>query len=62
MNDLERVLLECRYILSLNKNYQDLSLIFKKDINIIYDDLMNKLPKFDTILYKRVNYVLNKDK
>ena len=60
--DFERILLECRYILSLNKNYHDLSLIFNTDINTIYDDLKVKLPKIDSILYKRVNYVLNRKK
>ena len=60
--DFERILLECRYILSLNKNYHDLSLIFNTDINTIYDDLKVKLPKIDSILYKRVNCVLNRKK
>ena len=59
MNDFERILLECRYVLSLNKNYQDLALIFNININTVYDDLNYKLPKLDRILYKRVNRVLN---
>ena len=59
MTEFERILLECRYLLSLNKNYQDLSMIFHVSKNIIYDDLNNKLPKLDTILYNRVKYVLN---
>ena len=62
MSDFERILLECRYLLSLNKDYNELSLIFHTDVKTIYDDLLVKLPKFDTILYKRVNGVLNKRK
>ena len=60
MNDVERILLECRYILSLNKNYHDLATIFQISIDEVYHDINNKLPRLDTILYKRVNYVLNK--
>ena len=59
MGDLDRILMECRYLLSLNKSYYDLSIIFNTDINTVYDDLNNKLPKFDSILYKRVSSVLN---
>lgn len=60
MNEFERILLECRYILSLNKTYYDLAAIFQISVDEVYHDLNNKLPKLDTILYKRVNYVLNK--
>ena len=59
MSDIERILLECRYILSLNKNCLDLALIFNTSIENIYDDLSSKLPRLDTVLYKRVNNVLN---
>ena len=62
MTDFERILLECRYLLSLNKSYYDLSLIFHTDVNDIYNDLMVKLPKLDIILYKRVNNVINEKK
>ncbi len=54
MNEFERILLECRYLLSLDKSYQELSNIFKISVNEVYDDLNNKLPKFDPILYNRV--------
>lgn len=60
MSDFERILLECRYILSLNKNYYDLASIFHVNMNTIYHDLNVKLPKFDSILYKRVKMVLKK--
>ena len=59
MSDFERILLECRYLLSLNKNYYELALIFNVSWDVIYDDLNCKLPKFDSLLYKRVNRVLN---
>ena len=62
MTDFERILLECRYLLSLNKNVYELSLIFHTDVNTINDDLKVRLPKLDTILYNRVNCVLNKEK
>lgn len=61
MTDIERILMECRYLLSLNKNYNELALIFNTDFNTIYDDLEVKLPKIDTNLYQRV-HVLNKRK
>ena len=61
MNELDRILLECRYLLSLNKNYDELALIFNTDYKTIYNDLEVKLPKIDTILYKKV-HVLNKRK
>ena len=62
MSDFERILLECRYLLSLNKTCYELSLIFNTNIDTIYSDLTIKLPKLDTILYKRVSHVLNKQK
>jgi len=61
MSEYERILLECRYLLSLNKSYQDLSNIFKISVQEVYDDLNNKLPKLDTILYQKVNYLLKKN-
>ena len=61
MTDIERILMECRYLLSLNKNYDELALIFNTDFNTIYDDLEIKLPKIDSNLYQRV-HVLNKRK
>ena len=58
MSDFERILLECRYLLSLNKSYHDLAIIFKISKSDIYHDLNNKLPKLDKVLYKRVLGVL----
>lgn len=61
MSDYERILLECRYLLSLNKNYNELANIFNISVLDVYNDLNNKLPKFDYLLYKRVSKVLNKE-
>ena len=62
MTDFERILLECRYLLSLNKSYSDLATIFHKDLGTIYNDLTVKLPKLDINLYKRVSNVLKQKK
>ena len=58
MNDFERILLECRYLLSLNIGYYELAKIFQVKIDEIYDDLNVKLPKYDMDLYNRVTKVL----
>ena len=62
MSEKERIMLECRYLLSLDKTYQDLANLFNISINDVYQDLNVKLPNIDSILYKRVNKVLNKNK
>ena len=59
--DIERILLECRYLISLNKNYSELAKIFHVDEWVIVNDLNNVLPNFDSILYKRVKKILNKN-
>lgn len=61
MKESERIMSECRYLLSLNKSYQDLANILKISVSEVYNDLTVKLPKIDTILYARVNKVLNKN-
>ena len=61
MSDYERIMLECRYLLSLNKNYLELANIFNITENEVFDDLNYKLPNIDHILYDRVNKVLNKE-
>lgn len=60
MNEYERILMECRYLLSLNKCYSDLANKFNISEKDIYLDLNEKLPKLDSILYKRVKKVLNR--
>ncbi len=54
--------MECRYLLSLNKNYYELSKILNVNELVIYDDLNNKLRDIDTILFKRVSKYLQNSK
>ena len=58
MNELERILMECRYVISLNKNYNELAKVFKVSSETIYDDLNNKLMQYDTSLFQRVQKIL----
>ncbi len=60
MNKNERILMECRYLLSLNKSYRELSHLLSVDEMVVINDLNNELPKFDQILYKRVQKVLKR--
>lgn len=60
MSEFERILLECRYLLSLNKNYQEIADYLNIDKQVVYNDLNNKLPLFDSILFSRVKKVLKK--
>lgn len=60
MEDVKRIMLECRYLLSLGKNYCELSKIFNIGEDIIYHDLNNKLKDYDTILYQKVQKKLRK--
>ena len=59
MREFERILMECRYLLSLNKNYKELANIFNISVLEVYNDLNIRLPKLDSILYNRVKIVLN---
>ena len=59
MSEKERIMLECRYILSLNKNYYDIAKFMNLNWEIIYDDINVKLPDIDSLLYKKVKKVLN---
>ncbi len=54
MEDIKRLMLECRYLLSLDKTYAELAKIMGVSEETIYDDLNNKLKIFDTKLYQRV--------
>lgn len=60
MEDIKRLLLECRYLISLNKSYSDLSKIIGVSEQTIYDDLNIKLKEYDSILYRRVSKILQK--
>lgn len=61
MKERERIMLECRYLLSLNKSYNDIARILNIKESVVYIDLNYKLPNIDTILYNKVIKVLNKD-
>lgn len=50
----ERILLECRYLLSLNKTYYELAKIFNVSRSTINRDLNNRLFLLDKELYYRV--------
>lgn len=58
MNDFERILMECRYLISLKKDYTELAKIFHTNEENIYDDLNNKLKTMDNSLYIRVKNIL----
>ena len=60
MSEIERILLECRYLLSLDKSYLDIANYLKVSENIVFNDLNYKLPKIDSILYQRVARKLKK--
>ena len=60
MSETERILLECRYLLSLNKSYIDIAKYLNIDENVVITDLNNRLPKLDQILYNRVTKKLKK--
>lgn len=60
MDDIKRIMLECRYILSLNKTYNDISNILNIKEETVYNDLNFKLKRYDTKLYRRVKEKLRK--
>ncbi len=60
MDDIKRIMLECRYLLSLNKTYSELSKILEVNEEVIYHDLNIKLKSYDTILFNRVSKILEK--
>ena len=60
MEIVKRILLESRYIISLNKSINELVPIMKIEKETIYDDINFKLKKFDTELYEQVISILQK--
>lgn len=60
MEDIKRLMLECRYVLSLNKTYYDISNILNINEEVVYNDLNYRLKEFDKILYNRVKEKLRK--
>ena len=62
MSENERIMLECRYLLSLDKSYSELAKLFNIRVIDVVDDLNNKLPNIDRKLYQKVNEVLKRNK
>ncbi len=60
MEIIKRIMLESRYIISLNKTISDLVPIINVSEQVIYDDINYRLKDFDKDLYKRVIGILNK--
>ncbi len=54
----QRILLEARYIISLNKNIKELVPIIKVSERTISRDIKYRLKNFDTELYNRVIKIL----
>ena len=50
----KRILLECRYLISLHKSVKELSKIFQVSERTIYEDLTTRLYSFDKELYYRI--------
>ena len=59
MSEYERILMECRYLLSLDKSLVDLANKFNIDESVVYHDLVILLPTYDSLLSNRVKSVLN---
>lgn len=60
MSIKERILLECRYLISLNKSYRELAKIFKVSQSTISNDLNTRLFDLDKDLYYRVRNIVSK--
>ncbi len=60
MDDIKRIMMECRYLLSLDKTYKELAKIVKVDEKTIYHDLNVTLKEYDTALYQKVNKKMQK--
>ena len=54
----QRILVEARYIISLNKNIKELVPIIKVSERTISRDIKYRLKNFDTELYNRVIKIL----
>lgn len=54
METTKRILLECRYLISLNKSYYDLAKIFNVSVDTIKFDINIRLKDIDQELFYRV--------
>ncbi len=59
MKDVERLLLECRYILSIKKSFKEIAHYLGVREEVVYNDIMNILPKYDKTLNFRVKERIN---
>ena len=59
MSDIERLMLECRYILSLKKSFLEIAQHLKIDEKIVFNDINYQLPKYDQKLNERIKMELN---
>lgn len=60
MDIIKRIMLECRYIISLNKNISQLVPIMNLQEEVIYDDINYRLKEYDYELYNRVISILQR--
>lgn len=60
MDIVNRIMLESRYIISLEKEIKDVAMIMNLDEKVVNKDINYYLKKFDLTLYNRVISVLNK--
>lgn len=61
METTKRILLECRYLISLNKSYYDLAKIFNVSVDTIKFDINIRLKDIDQELFYRVKDNINKN-
>ena len=60
MNIKKRILMECRYLISLNKTYRELAKIFDVSPSTVCIDLNDRLYNLDKDLYYRVKNIILK--
>ena len=60
MNDVKRLLLECRYILSMDKSFKEIAEHLGVEEELVYKDILDTLPKFDKSLFYRVQKRIKK--
>lgn len=61
METTKRILLECRYLISLNKSYYDLAKIFNVSVDTIKFDINIRLKDIDQELFYRVKDNITKN-
>ena len=59
MSETERIMLECRYYLSLEKSFHEIARYLHEDDQTVFEDLSIKLSKIDSSLYQKIQKKLN---